>query len=143
MMPTYFCFFSGSLVIPCDQKNYNRHSTECFIDLGKLNLLKISLPWSKSVKLTVIKKILNNFEICSILASRLKRFTVITNKFCRSLRVHYNRVWLYCLLSKILENTEDLLKFDVFFLANNCQTLNQIVFWVLTCALIMIFRFFN
>jgi len=26
--------------------------TECFIDLGKLNLLKISLPWSKSVKLT-------------------------------------------------------------------------------------------
>jgi hypothetical protein len=28
--------------------------TECFIDLGKLNLLKISLPWSKSVKLTVI-----------------------------------------------------------------------------------------
>jgi hypothetical protein len=27
--------------------------TECFIDLGKLNLLKISLPWSKSVKLTV------------------------------------------------------------------------------------------
>jgi hypothetical protein len=29
------------------------HPTECFIDLGKLNLLKISLPWSKSVKLTV------------------------------------------------------------------------------------------
>jgi hypothetical protein len=28
-------------------------ATECFIDLGKLNLLKISLPWSKSVKLTV------------------------------------------------------------------------------------------
>ncbi len=28
-------------------------TTECFIDLGKLNLLKISLPWSKSVKLTV------------------------------------------------------------------------------------------
>ncbi len=27
--------------------------TECFIDLGKLNLFKISLPWSKSVKLTV------------------------------------------------------------------------------------------
>jgi hypothetical protein len=26
--------------------------TECFIDLGKLNLLKIYLPWSKSVKLT-------------------------------------------------------------------------------------------
>ncbi len=24
--------------------------TECFIDLGKLNLLKISLSWSKSVK---------------------------------------------------------------------------------------------
>ncbi len=28
-------------------------ATECFIDLGKLNLLKISLPWSKSVKLTL------------------------------------------------------------------------------------------
>ncbi len=28
-------------------------STECFIDLGKLNLFKISLCWSKSVKLTV------------------------------------------------------------------------------------------
>ncbi len=28
-------------------------TTECFIDLGKLILLKISLPWSKSVKLTV------------------------------------------------------------------------------------------
>ncbi len=31
---------------------YSNH-TACFIDLGKLNLLKISLPWSKSVKLTV------------------------------------------------------------------------------------------
>jgi hypothetical protein len=30
------------------------HYTECFIDLGKLNLFKISLPWSKSVKLTVV-----------------------------------------------------------------------------------------
>jgi hypothetical protein len=29
------------------------HSTMCFIDLGKLNLLKISLPWSKSGKQTV------------------------------------------------------------------------------------------
>ncbi len=28
-------------------------TTECFIDLGKLNLLKISHTWSKSVKLTV------------------------------------------------------------------------------------------
>ncbi len=28
-------------------------STVCFIDLGKLNLLKISLPWSKSLKQTV------------------------------------------------------------------------------------------
>jgi hypothetical protein len=28
--------------------------TECFIDLGKINLLKISLPWSKSVKQTVV-----------------------------------------------------------------------------------------
>ncbi len=28
-------------------------TTECFIDLGNLNLFKISLPWSKSVKLTV------------------------------------------------------------------------------------------
>ncbi len=31
----------------------NSVSTECFIDLGKLNLLIISLPWSKSVKQTV------------------------------------------------------------------------------------------
>jgi hypothetical protein len=31
----------------------NEQSTECFIDLGKLNQLKISLPWAKSVKLTV------------------------------------------------------------------------------------------
>ncbi len=30
-----------------------QHCTVCFIDLGKLNLLKISLPWSKSVKQTV------------------------------------------------------------------------------------------
>jgi hypothetical protein len=30
-------------------------TTECFIDLGKLNLFKISLPWSKSVKLTVVR----------------------------------------------------------------------------------------
>jgi hypothetical protein len=29
------------------------NSTKCFIDLGNLILLKISLPWSKSVKLTV------------------------------------------------------------------------------------------
>ncbi len=28
-------------------------STVCFIDLGKLNLLIILLPWSKSVKQTV------------------------------------------------------------------------------------------
>ncbi len=28
-------------------------TTVCFIDLGKLNLLKISLPWSKSMKQTV------------------------------------------------------------------------------------------
>jgi hypothetical protein len=26
---------------------------QCFIDVDKLNLFKISLPWSKSVKLTV------------------------------------------------------------------------------------------
>ncbi len=29
------------------------YATECLIDLGKLNLLKISLPWSKSVQQTV------------------------------------------------------------------------------------------
>ncbi len=41
-----------------DLENFSLHlshnHTECFIDLGKLNLLKISLPWSKSVKLTVL-----------------------------------------------------------------------------------------
>ncbi len=42
--------------------------TECFIDLGKLNLLKISLPWSKSVKQTVDSKYRNAacfFDICT------------------------------------------------------------------------------
>jgi hypothetical protein len=34
-------------------ETHNLLDTECFIDLGKLNLLKISLPWSKSVKQTV------------------------------------------------------------------------------------------
>jgi hypothetical protein len=29
-------------------------ATGCFIDLGKLNLIKILLPWSKSVKQTVL-----------------------------------------------------------------------------------------
>jgi hypothetical protein len=32
---------------------YSFSSTVCFIDLGKLNWLKISIPWSKSVKQTV------------------------------------------------------------------------------------------
>jgi hypothetical protein len=36
-------------VCVCSRERY----TECFIDLGKLNLFKISHPWSKSVKLTV------------------------------------------------------------------------------------------
>ncbi len=35
------------------ETNIKIFSTECFIDLGKLNLLKISLPWPKSEKLTV------------------------------------------------------------------------------------------
>ncbi len=30
-----------------------RNYTVCFIDLGKLNMIKISLPWSKQVKQTV------------------------------------------------------------------------------------------
>jgi hypothetical protein len=39
-------------VVPgCANRINGFTSTECFIDLGKLNLLKISLPWSKSVKL--------------------------------------------------------------------------------------------
>ncbi len=43
-------------------REYNFYTcTECFIDLSKLNLLKISPPWSKSVNQTV-GDVLSNFK---------------------------------------------------------------------------------
>jgi hypothetical protein len=47
----FFFTFKGSGTKKVE--NHCIRRTGCFIDLGKLNLLKISLPWSKSVKQTV------------------------------------------------------------------------------------------
>ncbi len=44
------------------RNRFGVNPTVCFIDLGKLNLLKISLSWSKSVKQTVWKGLGNNFS---------------------------------------------------------------------------------